>query len=220
MMKLQQQLKQITAAGFDRMPQPIAKILVDGIEEIKNDGLKNRALKVGDSIPDFQLTDINYQQHTLSNLMHKDFLVLNFYRGGWCPYCNMELRAYEKLRADFLAINTDIIAISAEKSTFAAATINKNQITYPILTDTAAELMKKIGIVFQLNEQLRIEYKKFGIDLTRLHENTNDELAIPAIYVINKDLKVVFVHIEENYMTRLEPNDLLTILTKKALIAA
>ena len=214
-MTLEAQLKQITAAGFDRMPQPIAKILADGIEEIKNSGLKNSALKIGDTLPDFPLTDVNNKQHTLSSLIHKDFLVLNFYRGGWCPYCNMELRAYDKLRGEFLAVETDIVAISAEKPTFAARTTNKNQISYPVLTDTAAELMKKIGIVFQLNEPLKREYKNFGIDLTILHGNINDELAIPAVYVINKYLEVVFVHLEADYMTRLEPNALLPILREK-----
>lgn len=148
----------------------------------------------------------------LSGLVEQEFLILNFYRGGWCPYCNMELREYERLRKSFNELDADIIGISAEILELANQTIVKNTLSFPVLTDINAQLMKAIGIVFQLDEASKREFENFGMDFTKIHGNNNFELPVPAVYVINKEMEIVFAHFEEDYMTRLEPTELLNIL--------
>ncbi len=211
-MTLQEQLKQIRDATMERMPQSIIKVFTDSIDNIKKNQLKENALQVGDYVPNMNLQNSNEDNSLLSDLIEQKFLILNFYRGGWCPYCNMELREYERLRKAFNELDTDIVGISAEIPELVNQTIDKNTLSFPILTDIDAELMKAIGIVFQLDEASKKEFENFGMDFTKIHENNNFELPVPAVYVINKEMEIVFVHFEEDYMTRLEPTELLNIL--------
>lgn len=211
-MTLEEQLAQISEAGFSRMPKHIAKVLLDGIEEIASSDLKKNALNVADRVKDAELLEISGAKIKLSELFEKDFLVLNFYRGGWCPYCNMELRAYERLRSDFEKLGATIVGISSEKPDIAAVTSNKNALSFPVLSDENADFMNSMAIVFTLNENLKREYANFGIDLTRIHGNLNYQLPVPGVYVINRNFEIILKHLEENYMTRLEPGSVLSFL--------
>ncbi len=211
-MTLTNQLKEFRDATMNRMPQSIIQTFNDGIKEIKTNQLKENALQMGDTIPDFSLRAIDGNTIQLSDLHESEFLILNFYRGGWCPYCNMELRAYERLKKNFEELGVNIVAISAEISQLAAQTVQKNNISFPVLTDVDAQFMKKVGIVFKLNEKTKKDYVSFGMDFTQIHGNENYELPVPAIYVINKDMEIVFVHFEADYMTRIEPEQVLSII--------
>lgn len=211
-MTLQEQLKQMRNAIMERMPQSIIKVFTDSIDDIRKNKLKENALQVGDYVPNMNLLDNSGDSSLLSDLIEQKFLILNFYRGGWCPYCNMELREYERLREAFNELNADIVGISAEISELANATTNKNALSFPVLTDVDAQLMKAIGIVFKLDEASKKEFENFGMDFTKIHGNNNFELPVPAVYIINKKMEVVFAHFEEDYMTRIEPTELLHIL--------
>lgn len=217
-MTLEKQLVQISESGFSRMPKHIAQVLLEGIEEIAASDLKRNALNVGDTIEDAQLTDVFGTKKQLSAVFEKDFLILNFYRGGWCPYCNMELRTYENLKKDFYELGANIVAISAEKPDKAYATSEKNMLSFPVFSDENAVFMKSLGIVFALNGSLKKEYTNFGIDLKQLHGNSNDELPVPGVYVINRNFEIVFRHLDEDYMTRFEPSDLLSFFEEHLLV--
>lgn len=211
-MTLQEQLKQMQNATIARMPLSIMKVFTDAIDGLKKSQLKEKALQVGDNIPDMHLQNINEERKKLSDLLQTEFLILNFYRGGWCSYCNMELREYERLRKEFNVIGADIIGVSAETLDLANATKDKNALSFPVLTDVDAQFMKALGIVFEPDEASKNEYNNFGINLNKNHGNNKFELPVPAVYVINKNMEIVFIHFEEDYMTRLEPIELLNIL--------
>jgi peroxiredoxin len=212
---LEEQLKQTRDASMSRMPQSIIKTFEDSLIEIRADRLKEKALQVGDYIPDTALKSISGNDTSLKEVHTSDLLVLNFYRGGWCPYCNMELRAYEKLKSDFAEQGANIVAISSELTDLATQTSAKNSISYPILTDVNARFMQELGIAFKLNEAVKAEYINFGINLETIHGNQNYELPVPAVYVIDKERKIIFRHFEEDYTTRLEPQTLLEFLQKQ-----
>ncbi|MEM9363010.1 MAG: peroxiredoxin-like family protein [Bacteroidota bacterium] len=208
-MLLTRQLEELRNATMDRMPLSIIQTFNDGIEKIKAIGLKEKALQVGDVVPHFSLTDHNGKSVKLTDLHQLGYLVLNFYRGGWCPYCNMELREYERLRGDFEKADTNIVAISAELPELALQTTEKNVVTFPILTDKDAKFMKDLGIVFQLDEKTKKDYEGFGMDFTQIHGNENYELPVPAVYIIDTNKKIVFTHFEADYTTRIEPSEVL-----------
>ena len=211
-MTLKEQLKHMKNASIERMPHAIMKVFTDSIYDLKKNNLKENALKVGNCIPDINLKNIDGSTVLLSDLIEKDYLVLNFYRGGWCPYCNIELREYERLLINFDELNTSIVGISSETIELANNTTKKNTLSFPVLTDVNAKLMKEIGIVFKVNEASKKEFENFGMDLSTINGNSNFELPVPAVYVINLKMEVMYVHFEEDYMTRLEPTELLTIL--------
>ncbi|TGV01316.1 peroxiredoxin-like family protein [Flavivirga rizhaonensis] len=214
-MTLKEQLSHISETGFSRMPKHIAQVLLDGVEEIASSDLKDKALKVGEKVTNAEFVDIFGTTRKLSEFMEQEYLVLNFYRGGWCPYCNMELRRYEMLKEEFERHGANIVAISAEKPNISAQTSDKNTLSFPLLSDNNATFMKSLGIVFTLNNDLKREYANFGIDLTQIHGNLNFELPVPGVYIINKDFEIVYVHLDENYMTRPEPSEILDTLTSK-----
>ncbi|WP_420571641.1 peroxiredoxin-like family protein [Kordia sp.] len=211
-MKLQEQLKIVRDATMERMPKSVIDTFTKSIENIRNNQLQQNALQVGDTIPNISLIDNYGNDVSIKEIQESEFLILNFYRGGWCPYCNMELREFERLRSEFKAVNSDIIAISAELPQLATQTTQKNTISYPILTDRNAEFMKTIGIVFELDEASKKEFDNFGMDFSKIHGNHNNELPVPAIYVIDSNQKIIFIHFEADYMTRMEPSILLETL--------
>ncbi|WP_109299132.1 peroxiredoxin-like family protein [Aquimarina sp. AU474] len=217
-MTLQDQLKIMRDATVARMPGTIMKVFTDSINTIKRNRLKENALQLGETIPNIPLTNVQGLNIYLNSLIRSNYLILNFYRGGWCPYCNMELREYEKLMYEFNEIGADLVAISSEIPELAKQTIGKNSIlSYPVLTDNDALFMKAMGIVFRLDEASKREFVNFGMDFSKINGNENYELPVPAVYVINKEMKIVFVHFEEDYMTRLEPKQLLTLLKKETI---
>ena len=108
------------------------------------------------------LTNVQGDIKLLSDLQTSEFLILNFYRGGWCPYCNMELREYDKLRESFNKLDVDVIGISAEITELANTTVKKNALSFPVFTDVNAELMKAVGLVFQLDEQSKKEFESLN----------------------------------------------------------
>ncbi|MGH1337729.1 MAG: peroxiredoxin-like family protein [Aureispira sp.] len=213
-MTLTEQLQQFKEATMTRLPQSIIQTFEESLEEIAQHQLKEKALPVGAQLPDFSLTDSQENVLHLDQVHTNDFLVLNFYRGGWCPYCNLELRAYEQLKNEFTALGATIVGISAEVPELAAQTIQKNNLSFPVLTDRNAVFMKKLGLVFPLNANMKRDYAGFGMDFTSIHGNTNYELPVPAVYIINKNREIIFVHFEADYMTRIEPQQILTILKK------
>ncbi|SHJ17367.1 peroxiredoxin-like family protein [Aquimarina spongiae] len=217
-MKLEKQLKVMRDATMDRMPRSIIQVFKTSIDKIRKDQLKNRAFQIGDIVPNLPLTTIKKESVLLSEFLQKEFLVLNFYRGGWCPYCNLELREYERLKKDFDSAKASIIGISAEIPDRTLQTANKNTLTIPLLTDVNAKLMKEIGIMFRLDKASKQEYENFGMDFAQIHGNTNFELPVPAVYVINKKMEIVFIHFEEDYMKRLEPITLLNHLKNKTVL--
>ncbi|WP_281991531.1 peroxiredoxin-like family protein [Aquimarina aggregata] len=214
-MILQKQTEHLRQNILKRMPKSIVDTFKTDISQLKKQKLKENALQVGDTLPNSILRTINNDVVNLQSLHTSNFLIINFYRGGWCPYCNMELREYERLQNEFKVNNTNIISISAELPNLANQTSNKNTISHPILTDTDATFMKEIGIIFKLSKNAQKDFAGFGMDFVNIHGNENYELPVPAVYVVDKGFRIIFRYFEEDYMKRLEPLDLLNFLKDK-----
>lgn len=209
---LVQDLQELASNALKNVPQEKVQIISDAIADLKSSQLKKNVLKVGDKIEDIELKNIYDEKVLLSSLIKKDYLVISFYRGGWCPFCVLELKEYEKLRDKFLQNSANIVAISPEVSKYALETKENNTLTFDILCDENLELMKSLGIVFSLNEEFKKLYMEFGIDLEKYNNNKDFTLPIPATYVIDKNFNIVFSYIEEDYTTRFEPSKIIEFL--------
>ena len=208
-MSLNSKLNTITDNGFNRMSLKIAKVLTDGIQDLKNGNLQKEALSKKAFPSDISLYDISGKLIPLKEILNAKYNVINFYRGGWCPYCNLELRAYDALLTEFKKAGANIIAVSPELPEYTKTTQKKNAISYPTFTDLHNDLARKLGITFKLSNPLKQEYDNFGINLRQLHGDNNNELIVPAVYLVRKDLQIIKVYLEENHMKRVEPSEVL-----------
>lgn len=191
------------------------KIIENGIATQKlNLGLDGMA-KVGDLVSDFNFQDTRGQRVQLSQLLKDGPVILNFYRGGWCPYCNLELRAYEAILPQIKSLHANIIALSPEKYENTQATSLKNQLSFPVGTDEGLRVAKSLGLVFELSAELKELYSKFGHALSDTNSEGHWELPIPATLVIEPNSKISFIYTNLDYRERLEPSEVLRHLSRK-----
>jgi peroxiredoxin len=195
-----------------KAPPEVQKTMSDATEALRKSGLVDKAKKKGDKFIDFELPNAIGGKIKLSDALKKGAVILTFYRGGWCPYCNLQLRAYQESLEDFKKMGAQLIAVSPESSESADTTVNKNDLKFSVLSDEGNAVARKYGLVFKVSDDLKNIYKSFGIDLEKNQKNNSWELPIPATYVINKQGKVVYSFLNVDYTQRAEPADILKSL--------
>ena len=209
---LQNKLNEKRAAS--KISNDKRKTMEDAIKELKASGIIDKAKKIGDKAIDFTLTDSEGTKVTLSDEYKKQPVILTFYRGGWCPYCNLQLRAYQEKLDEFKRAGGKLIAISPESKESASETSQKNKTVFPILNDNMNKISKKYGLVFKLNDELKEIYLSVGLDLEKNQGNNSWELPIPATYVIDTNGKIVYSFLNVDYVQRAEPADIIETLKK------
>jgi len=183
----------------------------NGIEELNTSGMVNRALKVGDKAPEFELKNALKKPVKLSALLKNGPVVITWYRGGWCPYCNIQLRYLQNFLPQFKAAGATLVALSPELPDKSLNTTEKNNLEFEVLTDYNNEIAKEFGIAFTLNDELIDIYNGFHRLETFNGVDTN-ELPIPATYVIGRDGLIKYAFIDADYRKRAEPAVILDVL--------
>ncbi|MEM6717142.1 MAG: peroxiredoxin-like family protein, partial [Cyanobacteria bacterium P01_C01_bin.147] len=135
-----------------------------------------------------------------------------FYRGGWCPYCNLELKALQNALASIQETGAALVAISPETPDNSLTTQEKNELAFPVLSDLDNQVARQFGLVFQLPASLRPIYDGFGIDLVAYNGNDQFELPIPATYVVQPNGEIVYAFADVDYTKRAEPSDVVNAL--------
>ena len=211
-MSLTETLAEVATGSAKRMPAEAIATMEQATADFKAAGIGASALGAGDTLPDATLTDATGKPVTLSDLLAKGPLILNFYRGGWCPYCNFEMKAYQDLLPEITAAGASLAGVTPEKPDYALTTIEKNALTYPVLTDAGNEFAKALGLVFELTGDLKALYEGFGLDLPKVNQESGWTLPIPAVYVIGSDGKILFADVDLDYRRRAEPSDAIAAL--------
>ena len=182
-------------------------------------GQAGRALKTGDTAPDFTLEDSDGTLHNLQALLKKGPVVLSFYRGVWCPYCNMELQALEAARPEFEARGASLVAISPQTAGNSRKSRRDNSLGFPILNDRFSDVAAAFGIRFTLPDDLIELYKSFGNDLTTVNDAPDWTLPMPGRYVVGTDGALAYAEVNPDYTRRPDPSDLLPVLDRLRAIA-
>jgi peroxiredoxin len=180
--------------------------------ELAASGIAQRALKAGERAPDFRLPDARGGYVRLKDLLTAGPVVLSFYRGGWCPYCNLELRALQQALPDITRLGAKLVAVSPQTPDESLSTAEKNALAFPVLSDAGSSTAKSFGIAFDLAEELRPIYSRFGHALPDKNGDGSWVLPIPATYVINTDGMITLAYVDVDYRNRLEPAEILTAL--------
>jgi len=172
----------------------------------------DRALKVGDRAPVFALPDPDGVEVSSERLLQKGPLVVTFYRGVWCPFCNMELQALEAVAAEIGARGASLVAISPQTPANSRKAQRTHGLTFPILSDHGGAVANAFGLRFRLPDDLIAIYKASGADLARVNGEPSWTLPMPARYIINPDGLIIYAEVNPDYTRRPEPADLLSIL--------
>src|SRR5271170_4341638 len=162
------------------------------------------ALKVGDSIPDVSLRTMEDKSVRLRQLIADKPAVLVFYRGGWCPFCNMHLQSLSSIKDDLAKEGVQLIAISMDQPSKLRETSEKDKLDYTLLSDSDASAVKAFGISFVVDDAMLAKMKSFNVDLDAATGNSNHILPHPAVFVVNTKGVICFVHVNTDFRVRLE----------------
>ena len=169
-------------------------------------------LKVNDKAPNFSAKDQNGKTVELNELLKKGSVVMVFYRGEWCPYCNKQLTELEDSMALITNKGATLIAVSPEKQENISKTIQKTKATYSVLSDDSLKIMSAYKVAYELDEQTNEKYKKWGINLSDKNGNNGNNLPVPAVYIINKEGKITYLYFDVNYKNRVSVSEILSHL--------
>jgi peroxiredoxin len=204
-MNLSQKLQLYREESFSKKTEEDKTIMIETAENLRKLEIEKKALKEGDKIPEFQLKNAVGETIKIYDVLSKGPVIINFYRGAWCPYCNLEIAAYQEILPEIKKRGAQLVAISPEVPDITMTLKEKHALEFEILSDTSNLVAKQFGLVFQLEDKLIALYKKMGIDLVKSQENENNELPIPATYVVNTDGVIKLAYLNSDYTKRLEP---------------
>jgi peroxiredoxin len=209
-------------ADFDAGKPPysvapeVAKTLWRAVAELVASGAADLALKVGDQAPSFVLEDTEGRSVSSSKLLAGGPLAVSFYRGVWCPFCNMEMQALQETLPDIRAAGGEFVAISPQTKVNSRKSQRENAIEFPILMDRGNELAAAFGLRFKLRDYIIDLYKQFDTDLAIINGEDSWTLPMPARYVIGRDRKILYAAVDADYTRRPEPEDMLPVLRQHA----
>lgn len=211
-MSLQAELEERFKGSAERLPPDVLKTMLDVTRRLVDSGIAEKALNVGDRAPDFNLPSATGEEVKLNELLDKGPVILNFYRGGWCPYCNLELNAYQKRISDINELGASLVAISPETPDNSLTTTEKGELKFQVLSDVGNKVAGQFGLVFTVPSELQKLYDKFGIDVPKYNGDESWTLPMPGTYVLDKDGTVSYAYVDADYTKRAEPDEVIAKL--------
>lgn len=212
MSKLHEAIAEYETQKAQRVAPAVLQTMAEATRQLRDAGVADNSLRTGDRAPDFALPNHHGETRRLSHLLRDATVVLSFYRGGWCPYCNMELHALQQALPAIRASGAELVAVSPELPDRVAETEARHALTFDVLSDIGNQVGEAFGLVFELPEQLRPIYAKLGTDIPAYNGDRTFSLPVPATYVIDRDGVIRYHFVDVDYTRRLEPDDLLRVL--------
>lgn len=192
-------------------PAPVnpKAVLQRATDDLIRSGLAEKALQAGATAPDFTLPDAQGHPVTLAKLLAKGPVVLTFYRGGWCPYCNLQLKSYQAKLDQIHALGAELVAVSPERPDRAMDTVAKDALRFPVLTDAGNAIARRYGLVFRVADEVIPIYQGFGIDLEAANGDASHELPMPGTYILGRDGVIRLAFVQADYTKRLPVEQIL-----------
>ena len=211
---LTEQLAQAAAERAANRPAEVSEAHARGIAAVRAAGVAEGALSVGDRAPDFTLPDAMGRPVALDDLLRDGPTVLCFYRGGWCPYCSLELRAYEALLPEITAAGATFAAISPQTPDASLTTAEKLALSFPVLSDIGNEVARTFGLVHGVTSEVADILERNGADMAVRNAQPADaiELPLPATYLVDASSTIRFAFVSADYVERAEPTEVLAVL--------
>ena len=202
------------------VPRSVIETMHRATAELIESGAAQRAKKAGDVAPEFSLRDPEGNVVNSVALLKHGPLVLSFYRGVWCPYCNMELQALEAAKPEFDKYGASLVAISPQTAPNSRKSVRQNKLSVPILSDVKGKVGAAFGLRFNLPAYLIELYKQLKNDLPTFNDDPSWTLPMPARYVIGQDGMILYSEVNPDYTRRPEPEDMIPVLQQAAAVKA
>lgn len=196
------------------VPRSVIETMHRATAELIASGAAQRALKASDRIPTFTLADPDGNAVSSADLLAEGPLVISFYRGVWCPYCNMELQALQEALPQFRALGAGLVAISPQTPVNSRKSVRQNELSFPILSDPRNDVAAAFGLRFELPDYLVDLYKSLKNDLPSFNGDPSWTLPMPARFVVGQDGTILYAEVNPDYTRRPEPEDMLPALRR------
>ncbi|CAO3359962.1 peroxiredoxin-like family protein [Azospirillum palustre] len=194
------------------VPRSVIETMHSATAELIASGAAGLALKAGDKAPTFMLNDPDGEAVSSATLLAKGPLVVSFYRGVWCPYCNMELQALQAALPTFQSLGANLLAISPQTAPNSRKSVRQNALGFPILSDPRNDVAAAFGLRFELPDYLVELYKGLKNDLPAFNGDPSWTLPMPARFVIGQDGTILYAEVNPDYTRRPDPEDMLPAL--------
>ena len=211
-MSLKAQIDAFNVQKKANLPADVLALMNTTNEELIAQHIRNNALQVGDKIENFILPNHLGKNIELADLLNKGPVVVSFYRGAWCPYCNLELKALNDFLPQFKTKSAQLVAISPQLPDQTLTTAQKNELEFDVLSDVGNKVAQQFGLLFTLDKRIQELYTGFGIDFEHTYGDKTYQLPLPATYVINQEGVITYAFLNEDYTLRAEPSDVMSAL--------
>lgn len=209
--KLDAKLDEIRQASAVKFTDEKKRIYADGISSVQNSGVLDSALKVGDKASNFTLKNALNESVSLYNELKNGPVVLTWYRGGWCPYCNITLHALQEKLPEFKQEGATLLALTPELPDNSLSTSEKHSLEFTVLSDIENLIGKQYGVVYTLTDGVASIYNA-GFGLNEVNGDTSNELPLAATYVIDTNGIITYAFLDADYTQRAEPSEILSAL--------
>jgi peroxiredoxin len=213
-MSLRQMIEELQAQSAANIPPDVLQKMARATRDLIGSGVADQALQPGERAPEFVLPNTRGEDIALATLLEQGPAVINFYRGAWCPYCNLELKALNDALPAMQGLGASLVSISPNLVEKSAAYAAANPFGFDLLCDLDNRVAKRYRLVFTLADELQSIYAGFGLDLSSFDGNTRFELPLPATYVVRPDGIVTAGFVHADYTRRMEPAAIIASLSE------
>jgi peroxiredoxin len=188
------------------------RVYKEGIDAVAESGVLASAKQVGDTAPDFVLNNAVGEPVQLQEYLKKGKVVLTWYRGGWCPYCNLTLHELQLQLDNFKLNGATLIALTPELPDSSISTTAKHDLEFEVLSDVGNKVAKEYGIVFKLTDEVAALYNQ-AFDMNGYNGDESNELPLAATYIIDENGQIIYAFLDADYRNRAEPSELVDFLS-------
>jgi peroxiredoxin len=212
---IKDQSDQLKAAAAGRLPPEVVEIFARDQAKLVAKGQPPTAVAAGDVLAEFTLSDARGGDVSLSELVADGPAVLVFYRGGWCPFCNLALHQYQSQLVPQLGrYGASMAAISPQKPDESLSTAEKHELQFAVLSDAGARVARRLGVTFQPAEDVLEAQQALGLDIRQGNAEGATELPMPTVMVVDRDRVVRFADVHPDYTTRTEVEAIVSALAE------
>lgn len=214
---IREQSDQLKGAAAGQLPAEVLDVFDRSITDLLDQGVPTDVINVGDRLDNFTLDDATGTPVSLEQIVETGPAVIVFYRGGWCPYCNLALRTYQRdLLPQLDRFGARLVAISPQSPDQSLSTAEKMELSFTVLSDPASRLAGRIGIAFQQADEVLAAQRQLGLELAQVNAEGATRLPRPTVLVVDQDRVVRFVDVQPDYTARTEVADIVAALANQA----